>query len=79
MGRLDIAICHAGMLQSCLILDHSTSDWDKILDLNLKGAFLVAQAAARAMVAEATTGKIIFTSSWVQDVPWPEITPYNVS
>jgi NAD(P)-dependent dehydrogenase (short-subunit alcohol dehydrogenase family) len=79
MGGLDIAICHAGMVRSCPILDYPAGDWDRILDLNLKGAFLVAQAAARAMVAAGTAGKIIFTSSWVQDVPWPEITPYNVS
>ncbi len=79
VGGLDIAICHAGMVQSGPILDYSVGDWDRILNLNLKGAFLVAQAAARVMVAAGTTGKIIFTSSWVQDVPWPEITPYNVS
>jgi len=79
MGRLDVAICHAGMVQSCPILDYSAEDWDRILDLNLKGAFLVAQAAARTMVAARVTGKIIFTSSWVQDVPWPGITPYTVS
>ncbi|MCL5006415.1 MAG: SDR family oxidoreductase [Acidobacteria bacterium] len=79
LGRLDVALCHAGMAHSCPILDYSAEDWDKILELNLKGAFLVAQAAARAMVAQGVKGKIIFTSSWVQDVPWPEITPYNVS
>jgi NAD(P)-dependent dehydrogenase (short-subunit alcohol dehydrogenase family) len=79
LGRLDAALCHAGMGHTCPILNYSAEDWDKILDLNLKGAFLVAQAAARTMVAQGTPGKIVFTSSWVQDVPWPEITPYNVS
>ena len=79
MGGLDVALCHAGMAQSCPILEYSSEDWDRILNLNLKGAFLVAQAAARAMVAAETKGRIIFTSSWVQDVPWPNITPYNVS
>ena len=79
MGRLDMAICHAGMVQSCPILDYSPEDWNWILNLNLKGAFLVAQAAARAMVEQGVKGKIIFTSSWVQDVPWPGITPYTVS
>lgn len=78
-GRLDVALCHAGLAQSCPILDYPEADWDKILAVNLKSAFLVAQAAARAMVKLGIKGKIIFTSSWVQDTPWPDITPYNVT
>jgi NAD(P)-dependent dehydrogenase (short-subunit alcohol dehydrogenase family) len=78
-GKIDIALCHAGMVQACPILDYSEQDWDRITNLNLRGAFLVAQAAARAMVERNHPGKIIFTSSWVQDVPWPEITPYTVT
>ena len=76
---LHVALCHAGMARSCPILDYQDDDWDQILRVNLKSAFLVAQAAARAMVAKGTQGKVIFTSSWVQDTPWPDITPYNVS
>ena len=79
MGRLDVAICHAGVAHTCAILDVSSDDWDRIQSVNLKGAFLVAQAAARKMIAAGTAGKIIFTSSWVQDFPWPDITPYTVS
>jgi len=78
-GRLDAALCHAGMTHSAPILDYGEEDWDRIMRVNLKSAFLVAQAAARAMLARGTQGKIIFTSSWVQDTPWPDITPYNVS
>ncbi len=76
-GRLDIALCHAGMAFSSPILDYSESDWQKIMDVNLKSAFLVARASARAMTERDIKGKIIFTSSWVQDVPWPDITPYT--
>jgi NAD(P)-dependent dehydrogenase (short-subunit alcohol dehydrogenase family) len=79
MGRLDVAICHAGLAQTCAILDVSSDDWDRIQNVNLKGAFLVAQAAAKAMIAAGVKGKIVFTSSWVQDFPWPDITPYTVS
>src|SRR5579884_4320632 len=61
------------------ILEYSEADWDRILNLNLKSAFMVAQASAQAMIQQGIKGKIIFTSSWVQDVPWPNITPYNVS
>lgn len=78
-GTLDIALCHAGMVQGCPILNYSEEDWDRIVELNLKGSFLTAKAAARTMTAQQTVGKIIFTSSWVQDVPWPEITPYTVT
>jgi NAD(P)-dependent dehydrogenase (short-subunit alcohol dehydrogenase family) len=78
-GLLDVALCHAGMVKSYAILDFSANDWNQPMDLNLTGAFLVAQAAARAMVAQGKGGKIVVTSSCVQDVPCPEISPYNVS
>jgi NAD(P)-dependent dehydrogenase (short-subunit alcohol dehydrogenase family) len=78
-GGLDVAFCHAGMAHSCAIVDYPEQEWDKIQAVNLKSAFLVAQASARAMIERRTKGKIIFTSSWVQDVPWPDITPYNVT
>jgi NAD(P)-dependent dehydrogenase (short-subunit alcohol dehydrogenase family) len=78
-GRLDVALCHAGIVVSGPVLDSSEKDWDQVMAINLKGAFLVAQAAARMMVQQGTKGKIVFTSSWVQNVPWPEITLYTVS
>lgn len=78
-GVVDVALCHAGVTQSCSILEYSEQDWDRIVRINLRSAFVVAQAAARAMVAHNVKGKIIFTSSWVQDTPWPDITPYNVT
>src|SRR5215467_10368060 len=78
-GAVDVALCHAGMAQSCSILDYPEQDWDRIVRVNLRSAFLVAQAAGRAMVAQQIPGKIVFTSSWVQDTPWPDITPYNVT
>jgi NAD(P)-dependent dehydrogenase (short-subunit alcohol dehydrogenase family) len=78
-GRIDIALCHAGIVYSGPLLECQASDWERAFEVNLKGAFLVAQASARAMVEAKTRGKIVFTSSWVQDVPWPGITPYSAS
>ncbi len=78
-GRLDIALCHAGIVTSCPIVDYPEEEWDRLLAVTLRGAFLVARSAARAMIDRQSGGQIVFTSSWVQDVPWPEITPYNVS
>lgn len=78
-GSIDIALCHAGMVQSCGILEYSEEDWDRIVNLNLRGAFLVAQAAAKVMIERKIAGKLIFTSSWIQDVPWPNVVPYTVT
>lgn len=72
-------MCHAGIVVSRPILEYPEADWDEVIGINLKGAFLVAQAAARTMIGQRTIGKIVFTSSWVQDVPWPEIIPYAIS
>src|SRR5690606_22809374 len=58
-------------------LDEQT--WRRHLDVNLTGCFVVGQSAARRFVSEGRPGHIIFTSSWVQDVPWPEIAAYAVS
>jgi NAD(P)-dependent dehydrogenase (short-subunit alcohol dehydrogenase family) len=78
-GAVHVALCNAGMAESCPIEDYPEARWDKIVQVNLKSAFLTAQAAARSMIGRRIAGKIIFTSSWVQDVPWPGITPYNVT
>ena len=48
-GRLDILVNNAGIAASAPALDLAEADWDAVLDTNLKGAFLAAQAAAQAM------------------------------
>jgi NAD(P)-dependent dehydrogenase (short-subunit alcohol dehydrogenase family) len=60
--RLDIAVNNAGIGQWVPAEQMSVTDWDRVLDVNLKGVFLGAQAAARVMLP-AGYGKIINTSS----------------
>ncbi|MCY4105507.1 MAG: SDR family NAD(P)-dependent oxidoreductase [Chloroflexi bacterium] len=79
LPRLDIVCSNAGIVAASPFLDVSIENWQTHLDINLTGCFHVAQAAARRMVQEGTQGRIIFTSSWVGQIPWPEITPYAVS
>ena len=76
---LDIAIGNAGMVDSAPFLDITPEQWRAHLDVNLTGCFNLGQAAARLMVDRGRPGRILFTSSWVQDVPWPEIAAYSVS
>jgi NAD(P)-dependent dehydrogenase (short-subunit alcohol dehydrogenase family) len=76
---LDVAIGNAGIVESAPFLDITPEQWRRHLDVNLTGCFNLGQAAARIMVARGTAGRILFTSSWVQDIAWPEIAAYSAS
>jgi NAD(P)-dependent dehydrogenase (short-subunit alcohol dehydrogenase family) len=51
LGDVDVLVNNAGIVRETLAFDQSESDWDDVLDTNLKGMFFVAQAAARSMRA----------------------------
>lgn len=76
---LDVVIGNAAIVESARFLDITPEQWQEHLDVNLTGCFNTGQAAARLMIERGRPGRIIFTSSWVQDVPWPEIGAYAVS
>jgi NAD(P)-dependent dehydrogenase (short-subunit alcohol dehydrogenase family) len=63
LGRLDILVNNAGIFPRVPFLDMAEGDWDAVLDVNLKGGFLCAQAAARMMVAGGRGGAIVNLSS----------------
>jgi NAD(P)-dependent dehydrogenase (short-subunit alcohol dehydrogenase family) len=76
---LDVAIGNAGIVDAAPFLEVSQAQWQAQLDVNLTGCFHVGQAAARLMVERGTRGQIIFTGSWVGEIPWPDIAAYCVS
>lgn len=61
--NIDILVNNAGVATFGRSLEISASDWDKTLDTNLRGLFLVAQAVARRMEREGTGGSIVNISS----------------
>ncbi|WP_246398502.1 SDR family NAD(P)-dependent oxidoreductase [Mycobacterium vicinigordonae] len=61
-GPVRVLINNAGMTLPATFLDQTDEDWDRIVDVNLKGTFVVAQVAARQMVAEGR-GVIVNVSS----------------
>ena len=61
--RIDILVNDAGICPFEQFLDMSEALWDRVLDTNLKGYFLVSQAVAKAMVERGTRGRIISVSS----------------
>ncbi len=66
-GRVDILVNNAGMNRRSPALDYRESDWDTVLDVNLKSVFFCTQAAARLMKAQGG-GKIINTASLASTV-----------
>lgn len=63
-GQIDILVNNAGLLRDNLSFKMSEDDWDKVLDVHLKGSFLCSQAAQKYMVDQ-EFGKIVMTSSIV--------------
>jgi NAD(P)-dependent dehydrogenase (short-subunit alcohol dehydrogenase family) len=76
---LDVAIGNAGIVESAPFLDVTAEQWQAHLDINLTGCFNVGQVAAQLMVERGRPGLVLFTGSWVGEVPWPEIGAYCVS
>jgi NAD(P)-dependent dehydrogenase (short-subunit alcohol dehydrogenase family) len=63
LGGVDILVNNAGVYPRVAFLEMRESDWDLVLDVNLKGGFFCAQAAARAMIAGGRHGSIINLAS----------------
>jgi gluconate 5-dehydrogenase len=77
-GRIDILINNAGVDAASPALAYKEEDWDFVLDVNLKGYFLFAQAVAPYMINQGG-GVIVNNSSICGDVAIKNIVAYNAS
>ncbi|MBV9193131.1 MAG: glucose 1-dehydrogenase [Solirubrobacterales bacterium] len=79
LGGLDVLINNAGIQVSRHSDELSSADFDKVLAVNIRGAFLCAREAIRHFLAEGKPGVIINVSSVHQLIPKPDYLGYSVS
>lgn len=78
VGSIDILVNNAGINLRITLDEFKDEDWDDIIDVNLKGAYLVAKAVAASMIKR-KSGKIINIGSVQSELGRPGIAPYAAS
>jgi NAD(P)-dependent dehydrogenase (short-subunit alcohol dehydrogenase family) len=81
LGELNVAFCNAGICLNVKAEDMTFEQWRKVIDINLDGVFLTAQAAGRQMIKQGKGGSIINTASMsahIVNFPQPQCA-YNAS
>ena len=78
-GLVTVVVNNAGIVDGERALDVSESEWDRVIDTNLKGAWVVAQEAARRMIAANIGGSIVNIASILGFRVSGRIAPYAIS
>lgn len=79
LGPIDILVNNAGTIRRNDALEFSEDDWDAVMGVNLKSAFFLAQAVAKAMVARGAGGKIINIASMLSFQGGIRVASYTAS
>lgn len=79
LGVVDILVNNSGVSANSSILEQTEADWDRVLDTNLKGAFLMATEVARQLRAAGRGGSIINIASVLGLRQASHVTPYAAS
>jgi len=78
-GRLDLAVANAGITLYGDFVDYEPESFDRLLAVNLRGSFFLAQAAARRFREQGGGGRILFLSSVTGHVAIRQLAPYGMT
>ncbi len=79
VGRLDVAVANAGLTNYGAFLDYTPEAFDRVLEVNLRGSYFTAQAAARQMIRFGHGGRVLLLSSITGLQAFPNLSAYGVS
>jgi len=79
LGPIDIVCSNAGIADWRPLLDVTEESFDRLVSVNLSGAFNVCQSTARAMLERGTGGRIVVTSSVHVQMPFAEMSVYGAT
>jgi glucose 1-dehydrogenase len=78
-GPVDLLVNNAGVEKPFKLVDMPLEEWEKVLAVNLTGAFLCTREAARGMTGAGIPGSIVNVSSVHEVIPWPQYGHYCAS
>ncbi|WP_178915518.1 SDR family NAD(P)-dependent oxidoreductase [Natronomonas gomsonensis] len=79
LGPIEVLVNNAGIETVYPFVELPEADWDRVLDVNLKGQFLLSQAVVERMIADGIEGAVVNVSSYHDTVPRTQKIHYDVS
>lgn len=74
-----VMVCNAGVQTWAPLVDLSVADWDRVMEVNLRGTFLNTKAAAKAMIAAGQGGSVVTLGSGCNKLAFPNLVSYTAS
>jgi NAD(P)-dependent dehydrogenase (short-subunit alcohol dehydrogenase family) len=79
LGIPNLIIPNAAIVKTSSLTEISSEDWNSQLNVNLSGAFFLAQNASKRLLKAQLPGRIVFVGSWAAHAPHINMIPYSVS